>query len=165
MIEQESSNHQLLTEMVNRFLAWPLPQSVCADLCATDSNYRFPRSGTNLLNVYEATSMLEHATAPTLAEIERLTREDELHWKTRRTLLSERGNLRAELDYFKSEASGQVESLDRENTRLRAALERAEAKLLRAGYLCCGECGAWLTTAMIGWHRCNEAAPPAETKA
>jgi hypothetical protein len=72
MTEQHSSNHQRLTEMVNRFLAWPLPQSVCADLCATDSSYKFPRNGTNLLNVYEAASMLEHVTAPMLAEIERL---------------------------------------------------------------------------------------------
>jgi hypothetical protein len=51
-----------LTQMVDRFLAWPLPKSVCSDLCVTDSNYPSPRCGTNLLTADEARSMLEHVT-------------------------------------------------------------------------------------------------------
>lgn len=47
-------------EMVSRFLRWPLPKSVNADLCATDPSYKFPRSGTNLLNADEARQMLEY---------------------------------------------------------------------------------------------------------
>jgi hypothetical protein len=47
-------------KLVDRFLAWPLPQSVCSDTCVSDSNYQFPRSGTNLLNVDEAAAMIEY---------------------------------------------------------------------------------------------------------
>jgi hypothetical protein len=46
--------------LVNRFLAWPLPATVAADGCATNPNYAFPRSGTNLLNADEAEAMLKH---------------------------------------------------------------------------------------------------------
>lgn len=46
--------------MVDRFLSWRLPASVCADGCATNPNYPHPRSGTNLLNADEARQMLEH---------------------------------------------------------------------------------------------------------
>lgn len=51
-----------LSQMVDRFLAWPLPKSVCSDLCVTDSNYPSARSGTNLLTADEARSMLEYVT-------------------------------------------------------------------------------------------------------
>lgn len=51
---------KVMDELVARFLGWPLPKSVCADLCATDRNYQFPRSGTNLLDVNEARQMLEY---------------------------------------------------------------------------------------------------------
>jgi hypothetical protein len=51
---------QEIARMVNLFLAWPLPQTVCSDLCATDSAYKFPRSGTNLLTADEARQMFEH---------------------------------------------------------------------------------------------------------
>ncbi len=47
-------------EMVDRFLSWPLPKSVCADGCATHPDYPHPRSGTNLLTAIEARAMLEH---------------------------------------------------------------------------------------------------------
>lgn len=46
-------------ELVNRFLAWPLPESVCADRCATEHGYPH-RSGTHLLNADEARQMIEH---------------------------------------------------------------------------------------------------------
>lgn len=49
---------------VERFLTWKLPDSVCADVCATDRDYarRYPglRSGTNLLTADEARQMIEH---------------------------------------------------------------------------------------------------------
>lgn len=50
-------------DMVDRFLAWPLPETVCADLCASDPKYSHPRSGTNLLTAVEARQMLEHVLA------------------------------------------------------------------------------------------------------
>ncbi len=46
-------------DMVNRFLTWPLPESVCADLCATKQGAPH-RSGTNLLSYTEARQMLAH---------------------------------------------------------------------------------------------------------
>lgn len=54
--------------LVDRFLAWPLPKSVCSDACVTDSNYKFPRSGTNLLTADEARQMIEYLLAPSAAE-------------------------------------------------------------------------------------------------
>lgn len=58
--DEPLTSKSMLDVMVDRFLAWPLPKSVCADLCATDSSYKFPRMGTNLLNVNEARAMLEY---------------------------------------------------------------------------------------------------------
>lgn len=52
-----------INEMVNRFLSWPLPKSVCADPCASNPDYPH-RSGTNLLNALEARQMLEHVLGP-----------------------------------------------------------------------------------------------------
>lgn len=46
--------------MVDRFLSWPLPKSVCSDLCVTSQEYPHPRCGTNLLTAVEARQMLEH---------------------------------------------------------------------------------------------------------
>ncbi len=50
----------MLDKFVDRFLAWPLPQGVSSDPCATDSKYPYPRCGTNLLTADEARQMLEH---------------------------------------------------------------------------------------------------------
>lgn len=51
--------NQKIDELVNRFLGWPLPDSVCSDLCATKAGYPH-RSGTNLLTATEAKAMLEY---------------------------------------------------------------------------------------------------------
>lgn len=48
--------------LVDRFLSWPLPASVCADLCATIHG-RTDRIGTNLLTAVEAEAMLRHVLA------------------------------------------------------------------------------------------------------
>jgi len=56
--------------MVDRFLSWPMPDSVCSDGCVTQRNYGkaqgWPkRSGTNLLTADEARQMLEYVlTSP-----------------------------------------------------------------------------------------------------
>lgn len=57
-----------IKHMVDRFLAWPLPKSVCSDGCVINANCKFPRSGTNLLTAEEARQMIEHLLAPTAAE-------------------------------------------------------------------------------------------------
>ena len=48
--------------MIDRFLTWPLPESVCADLCATSPGWS-NRIGTNLLTATEAKQMLEYVLA------------------------------------------------------------------------------------------------------
>ena len=48
-----------LDGLVNRFLAWKLPDSVCSDQCATQRGYPH-RTGTTLLTADEARQMLEH---------------------------------------------------------------------------------------------------------
>jgi hypothetical protein len=53
--------------MVDRFLSWPLPDSVCPDRATNDPNrlsgkYR-PLTGTNLLTADEARAMLTHVLA------------------------------------------------------------------------------------------------------
>jgi hypothetical protein len=49
-------------EMVDRFLAWPLPADASADPCASMPGYPH-RSGTNLLNAEQAREMLEFVLA------------------------------------------------------------------------------------------------------
>lgn len=51
-----------IDSMVSRFLAWPLPANVCADLCATMPGEPY-RSGTNLLSGEQAKVMLEYVLA------------------------------------------------------------------------------------------------------
>ena len=48
-----------LDVLVDRFLAWHLPESVCSDSCATERGNP-NRTGTNLLAADEARQMLEH---------------------------------------------------------------------------------------------------------
>jgi len=57
-----------LTAMVDRFLSWPLPASVCADPCASMSGYPHRRVGTNLLTAIEAREMLKFVLADLPAE-------------------------------------------------------------------------------------------------
>ncbi len=51
-----------INKLVEKFLAWPLPDSVCSDLCATKQGYPH-RSGTTLLSAVEAKQMLEYLLA------------------------------------------------------------------------------------------------------
>jgi hypothetical protein len=51
-----------IDQLVERFLSWPLPRTVCADTCTVtpDHNNVWHRSGTNLLTQAEAKQMLEY---------------------------------------------------------------------------------------------------------
>lgn len=49
-----------ISKLVDLFLAWPLPKSVCSDRCVCEPNYPGPRIGTNLLTADEARQMLEY---------------------------------------------------------------------------------------------------------
>lgn len=51
-----------IDRLVERFLTWPLPDSVCADLNATQQGAPH-RSGTNLLSAAEAKQMFEYVLA------------------------------------------------------------------------------------------------------
>lgn len=48
-----------IRNMVDRFLSWPLPETVCADPCAAMHGTPH-RSGTTLLNATEAEAMFLH---------------------------------------------------------------------------------------------------------
>ena len=54
-----------LDKLVDRFLSWPLPQSVCSDGCVTDRDYPHQRIGTNLLTADEAKQMLAYVLTDT----------------------------------------------------------------------------------------------------
>lgn len=57
---QEGMTREAVMQMlVNKFLAWPLPPTVCSDLCATKQDYPH-RSGTTLLSAGETRQMVEH---------------------------------------------------------------------------------------------------------
>ncbi len=56
------SKTNLIDSMVDDFLRWPLPVSVCADLCAT--NQGPGRVGTNLLSAVEAKEMFRAVVLP-----------------------------------------------------------------------------------------------------
>lgn len=60
-----------LKALTDKFLAWPLPKSVCSDLCATNNGYEHPRYGTNLLNADEARSMISDVFLPHLWQVVR----------------------------------------------------------------------------------------------
>ena len=53
-------------QLVDKFLRWPLPASVCSDQCATIPGYP-NRSGTHLLSADEARQMIEHLLGPKVA--------------------------------------------------------------------------------------------------
>lgn len=59
------SKKPLIDELVDDFLRWPLPDSVCADGCATKQGPG--RVGTNLLSAVEAKEMFEAVVLPKLA--------------------------------------------------------------------------------------------------
>lgn len=56
--------------MIDRFLSWPLPESLCSDHCASMPGYPH-RTGTNLMTAEQAKEMLDYvlaAPAPVQAE-------------------------------------------------------------------------------------------------
>lgn len=56
----ESQQFHSIAELVDRFLSWPLPETVSSDPCVTVPASAGKRSGTNLLTADEARQMLEH---------------------------------------------------------------------------------------------------------
>lgn len=56
----------LLKDLTEKFLAWKLPPSVCADGCVTDPKYPHARIGTNLLNYPEARQLMQEVVIPVL---------------------------------------------------------------------------------------------------
>lgn len=62
-VEDYNDARKVTNAMVDRFLSWPLPESVCSDLCVTKSG-EADRIGTQLLTADEARAMLEHVLNP-----------------------------------------------------------------------------------------------------
>jgi hypothetical protein len=80
-----------IDKLVDRFLTWELPKTVCSDLCVTDRSYQYSRTGTSLLTAEEAKQMLMHV----LQDTEKPSRLQELnclilgHQEAMRPLLKE----------------------------------------------------------------------------
>jgi hypothetical protein len=51
---------KMVKALVDRFLGWKMPDSVCSDTCVSMRPYPHPRYGTNLLNADEARQMIEY---------------------------------------------------------------------------------------------------------
>lgn len=58
---------RIVSRLVDKFLAWPLPESVCSDPCACTQGYPH-RTGTNLLSATEAEQMIRHLLGPALSK-------------------------------------------------------------------------------------------------
>ena len=58
---------RVVSRLVDKFLSWPLPESVCSDQCACERGYPH-RSGTNLLTATEAEQMIRHLLGPALSK-------------------------------------------------------------------------------------------------
>lgn len=58
-------NETIIEELAERFIRWPVPRSVCCDLCATKQ--QDGRIGTNLLSFEEAKQMMREVVAPLLS--------------------------------------------------------------------------------------------------
>lgn len=72
---------QMLTEMANAFLRWPLPESVACDTCATTCSSG--RVGTNLLTYPEALQMMREVIYPSVSRrIEQKNRENDTAYKS-----------------------------------------------------------------------------------
>ncbi len=56
--QNEQNEYRSIDMLVDRFLVWPLPNSVSSDLCTTTHGTN--RIGTNLLTATEAKQMLEY---------------------------------------------------------------------------------------------------------
>ena len=81
-----AAENELLEAMTNAFLRWPLPESVCADPCATKHSDK-NRIGTNLLTAVEAKQMFRELVLPHLAPLRaRADRAEEALDKTRGVL-------------------------------------------------------------------------------
>jgi hypothetical protein len=65
--QEGQTPEQIINEMTEAFLRWPLPESVCADLCTTKQQPG--RVGTNLLTFTEAHQMFTTVCGPTLAAL------------------------------------------------------------------------------------------------
>lgn len=74
MQQRSIERSAMIDRLVNEFLKWPLPESVCADPCATRQGSG--RSGTNLLTAIEARQMFESL----LTSIEEAKKVAATHW-------------------------------------------------------------------------------------
>ena len=106
----EAHLDQAIADMTNAFLCWPLPESVCADGCATRQGKG--RSGTNLMSIGETLMMMQEVVRPVV------------------TQLIADGEARAVTDALEKERAHFTEYLDQREPALPAM--RAERDQLRA---------------------------------
>ena len=71
---------RIVSRLVDKFLSWPLPESVCSDQCACERGYPH-RSGTNLLTATEAEAMIKHLLENALTKEASNEEEDEMYMR------------------------------------------------------------------------------------
>lgn len=114
------TREQVLQKLVDKFLAWPLPDSVCSDLCATKQGYPH-RSGTTLLAAHEAKQMFEHvltelfdALSQQAQEVAKYAEESQGYLVKIEHLADQLAAMTAERDAYKAVLQGaEYEQVDR----------------------------------------------------
>ncbi len=108
-----------MADIVNAFLKWPLPVSVCVDRCAMMPGEK-NRSGTNLLTCPETVGMVQEVVRPI---VERLMAED-----GGMATINERDRAEDAADKLASAVLGEPIDWSDHEAKWAEALELAEAK-------------------------------------
>lgn len=102
---------QVVDKLVDKFLAWPLPDSVCSDLCATMQCYPH-RSGTTLLAAHEARKMFEHVLAELFEDLAQQAQEIERLNNDVGMLRDEPARLKQQLAAMRAERDEAIDERD-----------------------------------------------------
>jgi hypothetical protein len=123
-------------ELANAFLRWPLPESVCADLCTVKQGG--DRSGTNLLSYVEAAEMMTEVVRPVVEKLTAELRAEVAQLKAAHWLHSLTPDELREARYF-ADLEGyreRAENADAEVTKLRVLFfSEKQAKIERGNML------------------------------
>lgn len=112
----------VIGEMVNRFLSWPLPDDVCVDAVACQQGAPH-RAGTNLLTAAQARQMIEHVCAAALAAKDAEI-ESYRQWQEQALINCARRDC-ATRDKRLADLEARAEKAEAEAARLQAAIEQA----------------------------------------
>lgn len=69
------TDKEFITMLAQKFVQWDLPSTVVCDKCVTESDYPFPRSGTNLLSFDEAEKLFKDLFVFIKPELDKIAKE------------------------------------------------------------------------------------------